>query len=40
MGVAVEIEARQICDRFGRPASRHLARSHQPAESLGDLNVD
>ncbi len=39
MGVAVEIEAREIRDRLGRACRRHFARPHQSAEALRHFHV-
>jgi hypothetical protein len=39
MGVAMEIEVDEICDRFGGAGRADLTGAHQPPEALRHLDV-
>jgi len=39
MGVTVEIEVSEICNRFGRAVSWHLTRTYEASEALCHFNV-
>jgi len=39
MGMTVEIEVGEICNRFGRAVRRHLAGTHEASKALSHFNV-